>query len=46
MGSEKSSNSSAQSSASKTPSAKKAGGKKLKRASSKDGINPKSGTQG
>ena len=44
MGSEKSSNSLAKATQEKTPSAKSASGKKLKRASSKDGINPKSGT--
>ena len=46
MGSEKSSNAPAKSSQANSPTAKRASGKKLKRASSKDGINPKSGTDG
>jgi len=44
MGSTKPSNSPQKSTKAKTASAKSSGGKKLKRASSKDGINPKSGT--
>jgi hypothetical protein len=46
MESQKPSNSPQKSSTAKTASAKTSGGKKLKRASSKDGINPKSGTEG